>query len=195
MSIQFSTPPSEVSRAVEKNLRLVGEQPPITVRGLGGAVAAQVTATMPHGVYVLGLQDVLAGRLPDDMTPSAWRYILQSDGDAVASAETQVQGSAHKFSGFNSGPYVASTVATLRRMEDIPQARNQNLTVRMLRIPALHLMALWLHGDGEDLFTPLEPTPPGVDAHRQYRAPELFAALRSEAESRVGVGPSDLTGG
>lgn len=194
MSILFSTPPDEASQAVASNLQRVSDRPQVDARGLGGAAAAEVTPTMPHGVYVLGLKDVLNGKLPDDLAPSGWRYIL-SGGSEVACAETQVRGNAHKFSGFNSGPYVSSTVDALQRVTDLPMVKEENLTLRMLRIPALHLTALWLHGENQDIFTPLEPAPPSVSANKQYQAAELFAALRSEAESRANIGPADLTGG
>lgn len=196
MSIQFSTPPPEASQAVVSKLRSVREQPVTNVRGLGGVVSGQATPTMPHEVYVLGLRDVLSGRLPDNFRPSGWRYILQAGGSAVSSAETQATGGAtQQFSEFNSGPYVAATVQTLDRMASLPQIRGKNLTARLLRIPALHLTALWLHGEDEDVFVPLEPAPSGVEANRQYQASELFAALRREAETLVHIGPADLTGG
>ena len=151
---------------------------------------------MPHRVYVLGLPDVIAGRIPDDIQPVGWRYILEWGGDAVATAETRIASDdLPAFSGFNSGPYVASTVRALDRAANLSLARGRALTVRVLRIPALNLVALWLHGDDVDLFTPLEPAPPGVEPGKQYQASELFAALRSEAEKRIHIGPSDLTGG
>ena len=59
---------------------------------------------------------------------------------------------------------------------------------RLLSIPGLYRLALWLHGDcaadagtgrlaATDLLVPLAPAPPGIAAHRPHQAAELLPVL------------------
>ena len=96
---------------------------------------------------------------------------------------------------FNSGPFVASTVAALQTVADLPQVETETIVPRLLTVPALNLMAIWVHGSAEDLLVPLAPAPPGVEAGRQYAPTELFAGLHEQALSQAGIGPEDETGG
>ena len=73
--------------------------------------------------------------------------------------------------------------------------RGQQPTLSLLRIPAVHLTALWLHDADGDTFTPLAPAPEGLEPSRPYTSAELFDVLRPQAQARVGVGVDDITGG
>jgi len=102
------------------------------------------------------------------------------------------------FSMFNSGPFVASTAAAFTRAEGMGGAAGEApLEPRLLHVPALHAMAVWLHGQDAtaDVVLPLAPTPPTVDSDRQYSVEEYLAALRDAAPRVDAVGVEDTTGG
>lgn len=196
MPIQFSSPPTEVLTAVTNRIRDVAAAPESNARGLGGSAPAELTPSMPHDVYVIGLYDVIAGRPPDSASLTGWRFIMYSKDGAVASAETQIASNGqHRFALFNSGPFVAATVETVNRMNNVLRMAEKNPRLSLLRIPALHVTALWLHDDNEDTYTPLAPAPEGLDPNRQYSSTELFDVLRPEAQSQASIGVGDETGG
>jgi hypothetical protein len=59
---------------------------------------------------------------------------------------------------------------------------------RLLSVPELYMLTLWLHRDPEadaaagtpqpsDVLVPLAPAPPGIAAHRPHRVAELLPLL------------------
>jgi hypothetical protein len=88
------------------------------------------------------------------------------------------------FSHFFEGPYIAATERALRQAENMKGAYQP----RLLSVPGLYMLTLWLHGDltadgadghpaASDLLVPLAPAPPGIAAHRPHRVAELLPML------------------
>ncbi|MGW2638371.1 hypothetical protein [Streptomyces sp. NPDC001348] len=145
--------------------------------------AAQGPATpeLPLPVHVLDritAEGVSATRL------TGWRFLIHCGGRAVAAAETRLTPDGWAFSHFFEGPYIASTERALRQAETM----QQSYQVRLLSVPALYMLTLWLHGDcsadgaeghpaATDLLVPLAPAPPGIAAHRPHPVAELLPVL------------------
>ncbi|MFF0162638.1 hypothetical protein ACFYRY_34585 [Streptomyces sp. NPDC005263] len=115
---------------------------------------------------------------------AGWRFLIRCGDRAVAAAETMLTPDGWAFSHFFEGPYIASTEQALRQAETIQQP----CQARLLSIPGLYMLTLWLHGDcaadgatghpaGTDLLVPLAPAPPGIAAHRPYRVADLLPVL------------------
>jgi hypothetical protein len=115
---------------------------------------------------------------------TGWRFLIRSGDRAVAAAETMLTPDGLAFSHFFEGPYIASTERALRQAETMKQPYQ----ARLLSVPELYMLTLWLHGDitadgaeghlaATDLLVPLAPAPPGIAAHRPHRVAELLAAL------------------
>jgi hypothetical protein len=114
---------------------------------------------------------------------TGWRFLLRADDRAVAAADTTWTPDGWAFSHFSEGPYLASTERALRQAEPLAGAYQP----RLLSIPGLYMLTLWLHGDtadGDDaqpapadVLVPLAPAPPGIAAHRPYRAADLLPVL------------------
>ncbi len=96
------------------------------------------------------------------------------------------------FSHFFEGPYLASTELAVRQAETSAAPWQ----ARLLSIPELYMIALWLHGDTEadpaggvlaptDVLVPLAPAPPGIAAHRPHRVADLLPVI----SMRVAPGP------
>ncbi|WP_369221674.1 hypothetical protein AB5J52_07695 [Streptomyces sp. R39] len=145
--------------------------------------AAQGPATpeLPLPVHVL-----------DRITPeggsatrlAGWRFLIRCGDRAVAAADTMLTPDGWAFSHFFEGPYIASTEQALHQAEALQQAYQP----RLLSLPGLYMLALWLHGDhtadgaeghpaATDLLVPLAPAPPGVAAHRPHPVGELLPVL------------------
>ncbi|MFH8444664.1 hypothetical protein ACH4D3_25955 [Streptomyces sp. NPDC018026] len=139
------------------------------------------TPELPLPVHVLDrvtAQGAAATRL------AGWRFHIRLGDRAVAAAETMLTPDGWAFSHFFEGPYVASTERALRQAESVPQAYQP----RLLSVPELYMLTLWLHGDctadaatghpaATDLLVPLAPAPPGIAAHRPHRVAELLPVL------------------
>ncbi|MEU9559024.1 hypothetical protein [Streptomyces fumanus] len=115
---------------------------------------------------------------------AGWRFLIRSADRAVAAAETMLTPDGWAFSRFFEGPYIASTERALRQAETVPQPCQP----RLLSVPGLYMLTLWLHGDvtadaatgrpaATDLLVPLAPAPPGIAAHRAYRVADLLPVL------------------
>lgn len=128
---------------------------------------------------------------------AGWRFLIRSTERAVAAAETMLTPDGWAFSHFFEGPYIASTELALRHAE----AAATPYQPRLLSIPELYMLALWLHGDTEadasggspapsDLLVPLAPAPPGIAAHRPHRVADLLPVITT----RIAPGPGPLLG-
>lgn len=139
---------------------------------------------------------VLDGLTPARTVPltrlAAWRFLIRSEGRAVAAADTVLTPDGWTFSHFFEGPYLASTELAVRQAETSATA----CQARLLSIPELYMLTLWLHGDTEadpaggvlapaDVLVPLAPAPPGIAAHRPHRVADLLPVI----SLRVAPGP------
>lgn len=139
------------------------------------AAAGPVTTTHPHPVYVLD-DAVVAPVALRAARLVGWRFLITVGDKVVAGAETVPAGQGWVFSHFSDGPFVTATNRALRQARSLP-GRYQT---RLLSVPSLYMLALWLHNKADaddDLLIPLAPAPLGVPAHRPHRASELLSAL------------------
>jgi hypothetical protein len=190
--------PAESEEAVRGALAHFAGVPQAQLHALQGTQPDQLAPTVPHEVFNLGLDDLRAGgRALASSQGGGWRYLLEQDAEVVASAETVAgPGGGTQFSHFNSGPFVAGTTAALAVAEGLPQTTAGSFELRLLHVPALYTMALWLHGKGDDdLLVPLAPTQDGIEANRAYPAAELLDILAERARQVPALAPDDTRGG
>ncbi|MGH9178868.1 MAG: hypothetical protein ACRD0N_09995 [Acidimicrobiales bacterium] len=199
MPVTRSDPPAEAEEAVRAALQHFAGVPEQRLHALAGTRPAELAPTEPHPVFNLGLSDLTSARGGGlgAMRATGWRYLLRQADQVVASAETVVpQAGGAQFSHFNQGPFVASTAEALATAERLPEMREGSFEMRLLHVPALYTMALWLHGDGDDdILIPLAPAPPDVEPNRPYPAAELLELLAERAAGIPQMGPDDTRGG
>ncbi|GAA4816194.1 hypothetical protein [Streptomyces ziwulingensis] len=140
-----------------------------------------MTPELPLPLHVLDRgapEGVWATRL------AGWRFLIRSQDRAVAAAETVLTADGWAFARFFEGPYVASTERALRHAETVEGSYQP----RLLSVPGLYMLTLWLHGDraadpatgrpdATDLLVPLAPAPPGIAAHLPHRVEDLLPVL------------------
>ena len=106
----------------------------------------------------------------------------------MAAAETLLTPDGWAFSHFFEGPYVTSTELALKQAETLQHPYQP----RLLSVPGLYMLTLWLHGDtaadgaeghpaATDLLVPLAPAPPGIAAHRPHPVADLLPVLTLRA--------------
>ncbi|MFH8772785.1 MULTISPECIES: hypothetical protein [unclassified Streptomyces] len=149
------------------------------------AAQGPVTPELPLPVHVLDritAQGLSATRL------AGWRFLIRCGDRAVAAADTMLTPDGWAFSHFFEGPYIVSTERALQQAEALPQPYQP----RLLSVPGLYMLTLWLHGEvaagpaeghpaATDLLIPLAPAPPGISAHRPCRVSELLPVLTHRA--------------
>lgn len=144
-----------------------------------------LSAEHPLPLHVLDRVSPHGGR---ETTPTTrligWRFLIVGAQRAVAAAEAMLTADGWAFSHFCEGPYVTSTEHALRRAEALPTAYQP----RLLSVPELYMLTLWLHHDttadataghpgAADVLVPLAPAPPGIAPNRPHRVAELLPML------------------
>jgi len=163
MPVHVPDPPQEVRDTVRTTLRHFAEHSHFSTEALRRAHPDQLDVSTPHQVYTIGLDDVRSGAGLEKARPVGWRYIVESAGQPIASAETALHadGSTPVLSHFNEGPFVSATADAVKAAAALPPLQAGSFELRLLRIPALYVMALWYHSATTDLLVPLAPSPIG----------------------------------
>ncbi|MFB7369858.1 hypothetical protein ACFC0D_08470 [Streptomyces sp. NPDC056222] len=149
------------------------------------AAQGPLSPELPLPVHVLDVRDqvVPSGQAPRTRLVG-WRFLIRGTDRAVAAADTMLTPDGWSFSHFFEGPYVTATERALHQAETLPTTYQP----RLLSVPELYMLTLWLHGDTEadgasaspapsDLLVPLAPAPPGIASHRPHRVADLLPVL------------------
>jgi hypothetical protein len=184
MPLHLPDPPHGAPDKVMSKLHEFADGAKFSTPALRGAHKEQLALSAAHQVFTMGLDDVTAGGGLDRARPVGWRYLVQEGGRVIASAETTpgADGS-HEVSHFNEGPFVAATDKAMTAVRNLPQLEAAGFELRLLRIPALYMMALWLHAPTSDLLVPLAPSPIAKEG-KPLPPAEFFADL-AEVERRA----------
>lgn len=151
------------------------------------AIQGPLTAELPLPVHVLdrlNVSGLVAGGRPPRTRLTGWRFLIRSGDRFVAAADTRLTPDGWTFSHFFEGPYVAATERALRQAESLAKGYQP----RLLSVPELYMLTLWLHGAvgadassglpaAADLLVPLAPAPPGIAAYRPHPVSELLPVL------------------
>lgn len=195
MGLIISDPPTESLAALRESLNELATRGSFSDRGLREARPEQISATIPHAVFNLTLEDARNGDV-NAARPTGWRYLLAVGDQVLASAETRSDGDSHAFSHVNAGPFVSGTVDGVAVAERVAASDDRQLELRVLSVPALYLMSVWLQPpDGDGVFVPIAPAPPGFEPNRPYDLSEFAGVLGSAAQQAPDVGKDDTEGG
>ena len=126
--------------------------------------------------------------LPDAATLVGRRFLVMDGDRPIASAELADQDEGPRISGDRGPLRPQSTAAAIARAEEDPELADGDYEVRVLRIPALYFMGIWLkneQGGQADVVIPLEPAPAGLVAGRSYAPGELLEILAERARIRL----------
>lgn len=109
--------------------------------------------------YFLTLDDVLAEVGPEKAVAGNWHQLVFINDEAVMDAQLTEHDDVLTFSSLNVGPVAPATVKALNQAENSASLEDGDYELRMLSVPALHLVTLWLHNDKKEMFIPIAPTP------------------------------------
>ena len=142
------------------------------------ALALSVSISSAHPVFVMGVNEILAGRGPESSRETGLRVVVVSYGEPVAIAEIAGQGDATALMKpqLSGGARLRQALAIVQH--ELAAKADATAELRALRVPSLYVDALWLHNDDIDLFYPLE-----TDDRRLLAREEFSAYLRDLAAS------------
>lgn len=188
MSLRFPPAPATARHSVLAALRAGSGDMPSRIRPEVALPVHEITGVSRQG--------------PPRTALTGWRFLLgpatpaqdAESGDArargrrhtgvVSAAEAVPAGDGWAFAHFLGGPYVTSAVRALGQAEALPLPCQP----RLLSVPELYMVTLWLHTapdadpaggfpDAADLLIPLAPAPPGIAAHQPQRVDTLLPLL------------------
>lgn len=147
-------------------------------------------AHIPHRVYHIDAEDLLAGKGLSAARLIGWRYILkQPDGDyQVAEVGEDKATGRHTFHYLNSGRHVDHF---LKLYEDIHlhgSVQEKDYEIHLLLAPACYLMAVWLKGANHEheFMIPLSPAHSNFEVDKKYEVQEFEAQLAATAAQTTG---------
>jgi hypothetical protein len=182
--------PAELSdsalETIQEGVARLAQRPEYRDRALGRAKPEALDITAPHDVYTLGLDALADGKGLDTAEPVARRVLIMRSDEPVATAELDDPEGSTGMSA-TEGPFTEATATTISEVESWPAVAEGDYELRVLRLPALYFMALWLKDESgnEDLIVPLAPAPAGIEPGRSYDEGELLGELRERARSRL----------
>jgi hypothetical protein len=129
----------------------------------------------PHQVFTAMLTDVREGRVLANAQETAWRDVAGGTAAEVSSRNGEFV-----ITSINEGPFVAATADAL----GIAKQLDGDYELRVLTIPAVYVVALWLYAASGSVLIPLAPAPSGLTANQPYDETSFTAALHPLAEKR-----------
>jgi hypothetical protein len=210
MSFEFSTPPPEAAQILHDAVGATVYAPLLTANlakvdadapeNRADVAAAQNHFSRAHEIYFMRLDDLANGAGLDKAQPRGWRYLKMDDPDLKTSVEVYPLRAGEVGKGFaeiTSGPYCQSTLRAIEAASKNSAVQNGRYEPRLLHVPALALMVLWLHkitapSPENDIFFPLAPIPSILVANKVYSAGELLDILHKVAPTRMPKIPDKL---
>ena len=188
-----SGPPEEASRAAEQGLRALISRGSHRSSGLNGAEASELQLTHPHEVFLLGLDGVREGSTLDTAQSAGWRYVVERDGQAAGLADVGRDTDGNfQLNHVQYGPYVAGTQAAWAVLTERSGSSGE---VRLLQLPAIHLMALWtVPPKGDIQLVPIAPAPPEFEPGHLYTEPTFIELMRRRVELTPSIPPESEIG-
>lgn len=186
MALKLLAAPVDTAKIVQDAVRRSQLQKSRSLMALSGG-SGVVAPTAPHMVFTI-LPEFIASPQPlANAIAIGWRTMVIQGSHAVAAVEYAEGGSASNFKSLNEGPFVKSTASAFKIAEGLPEVSGQDFEPRLLQLPYVYLMALWLHGATDDLLIPLEPAPSGIRELQVYKPEEFFQSVGSLYMRQEGV--------
>jgi hypothetical protein len=158
-------------------------------RFFDGLKMEDLTVAEPYReYYVTNLAMLASGHMLSATASRSWRYLLMHGTNAVGAATLiygGTNGSALKYNDVQRPFFPDAPLEALRAAERLPQTKKQDYEVRALNIAPLNFMAVWLHGESDDIIIPLPPTFGRFNEDQPYSEAEIIKVLKKDAEDVI----------
>ena len=189
MPITFPKPPRAAAAKLVSHLTEVARERKLPHR-MPEMRLESLSHSEAHPVYFVPLDALADGKLLQAAKQTSWRYLLVQDNEPIAEAELAsgsrsakgAKSRALDFVSLTHGPFARATVDALGAAERLPQVDREDYELRLLKIPAVYFVALWLHGARGDILMPMGNPPGGLKPNEPYSEAQVIDALRGSVE-------------
>lgn len=144
--------------------------------------------------YFLSLDELACGAGPEKAIAGNWHRLVFINNEGVMEAQLAQRDNVLAFSSLNVGPVAPAMVEALSQAENSALLDNDDYELRTLSVPALHLVALWLHGTKKEVFIPIAPTPASLLREQITDWAELSGVLVPAAQAMKKSVEADRSG-
>jgi hypothetical protein len=141
----------------------------------------------PLSLYSSTLQAAADGNVLEEVWQSSWYYLVLEDKTVVGFGEVLLDG---RFVSLANSPAVRRIDRALARLAERADVVPSELNLRMLRVPALSILAVWLHGQKLDRLIALPPTHGRLRASQLYTGAVFAERLKTAARIQIDRGGS-----
>jgi len=191
-----ASPPSEKVAAALVPRPSIARSSRTIARSIEAALAEGAAAGVGAPVFVMGLDDLSQSKSPRQQKARLWAQLLPQGADG-AHAMAEVDQRAGKLTAVSEGAEVRSLarrIGGLASEKGSRSAARQELSI--IRVPALHLTALWLKGESaaDDVVIPNDgPIAPLVPGKR-YSLAQFQEVAKAMAVERIAKTGEEMGG-
>jgi hypothetical protein len=187
MGIIIANPPEGGLQIIESALTRFRNQPNLAaVITSRSAAADTLNAAVPHPVYFVGIKSLTKGKLLSAAVLRGWRYLLLNENEPYAATELNLnkRTGSLRFSHVNYGALLERTIDGLAFAEKLEPVNRSDYELRLLDMPDLYIVALWLHG-AEDLIIPILLGSAEINTFTVYTESEFINLLKDKSLMRL----------
>jgi hypothetical protein len=159
----------------------------INPKFLGVPRVSDLAIAKPYRAYFVGLTNLASGHLLSAAKPRGWIYLLMRGANAAGAVDLAPDKTGTKllFAGLYKSDFSNETREALRRAERLPRVQKQRYELRRLECSAILFVAVWLHGESDDIILPLSPTFGRWEAYHPYSERQILKLLKPEAKKKL----------
>ncbi|NDJ58969.1 hypothetical protein GWD52_18655 [Enterobacteriaceae bacterium 4M9] len=184
MKITFPHAPAHDEKAIIAAIQAALQAQVLNITASASkAGGASLSLSHAYPGYSLRLDDLAAGNDLSYVAKGMWHQLVFINNEAVADAQLTWRDDKMQLSALSCGPMAASIVDALNMAEKASALHGKSVELRLLSAPALHFIAVWLHGENEERFIPVAPTPDALMPMQLVDKDSLFGVLLPAARA------------
>jgi len=200
MPLVFKPVPSRIEQTIKKRLEKMSSKKAYSTPRLKKAILKEPeilpTPTQAMPVYILGLKNLAEKGDIKSAELKSWRYLIKQKEEVVATADAIFDRNNNPvFSHTNEGPLVQGVVKAIDTANSDNKITKGQYEIRILMIPAIHVVALWLVDleNKEDIAIPIEPNPKPIIPNEVIPIDKLMKTVQEIAKLSLSAYKRDPT--
>jgi hypothetical protein len=191
MPTKFAKPPRQSSEELKAGVSRYQQHRLTSEMALSMPESTEID--LAHSIYFASLIHIQSGVGLQYARAKVWRYFLKPNvsGETMAVEVNVRSGSRHACALFTEASVVKEHRDLLRSCSDEASAKG-NFEFRMLKVPSIHVFAIWLRGKRKalDILIPLVPKGHFLDNEQPYPRSVFEDLMQEEALKRRPTNPN-----